>query len=363
MKDYYSVLGVARSATQEEIKKAYRTLAKKHHPDVNPGNKAAESRFKEISEAYMVLSDPKKREEYDQGGPSGRMGGGPEAGYAGTWSGGGFTIHDFRDLFNQTGGFSDVFGDIFGFGAGAGEGMGAPAPHRGADLEMPLELTLEETHRGVSKTIRYRHQAPCGTCRGTGQSEDPAQCPVCKGKGMVSSTGGRRTMVPCPQCGGSGRTAGPPCPTCGGSGRIPREENLRVSIPPGVDAGSKIRISGKGDAGSQGGPRGDLFIRAVVLADPSFERRGRDVYTTLPLRVSQAVLGGKVEVPTLSGPVMMTIKPGTKAGQHYRLKGYGFTEAGGGAKRGDLYVVIAIEVPHSVDKEGEELLRKLDAYY
>jgi molecular chaperone DnaJ len=357
MKDYYAVLGVARTATQEEIKKTYREMAKKYHPDVNPGNKASESRFKEISEAYMVLGDAKKREEYDRAGEVGPQGS------PGGWGGGGFTIHDFRDLFNQTGGFADAFGDLFGgYGGGAEMGRGG-GPRRGSDLEMPLELTLAEIHQGVKKTIRYRHQSACGTCHGTGQGEPSAACQLCVGKGMIPSRGGRKGMVSCPQCGGSGRSPGPACRTCGGSGTTSREENLKIAIPAGVDADSRIRIAGKGDAGSVGGPRGDLFIRAVVIPDPSFERRGKDVYTTLPLRVSQAVLGDKVEVPTLGGPVMMTVRPGTKAGQHYRLKGYGFTDPGGGGKRGDLYVVASIRVPEKVDKEGEELLKKLDSYY
>jgi molecular chaperone DnaJ len=347
VKDYYEILGVGRSAGAAEIKSTYKKLARKYHPDLNPGDKAAEEKFKEISEAYAVLIDPKKREDYDNYGRSpfdGMDFGGPGmGGFRGT----GF---DFD--------FTDIFGDIFG----AGPREAGPRPVRGADLVADVDVNLEEAFGGVTRKMSVSREAPCTKCSATGV-ESSTVCPACKGSGGVQTAKGFfRISNACPDCGGSGRKVTKRCSACGGRGKNYRKETVNVRIPAGVDDGSTVRLRGKGNAGLAGGPAGDLRLRVQVGRHALFERKGRDIYLNLPITFGEAALGAKVEVPTIDGTTMMTLPKGTQGGQRFKLSGKGFPAPGGGS-RGNMYVTTQVAVPRELSKTDKDAIGEIEKAY
>lgn len=364
--DYYQILGVKKDATVDELKKAFRKLARKHHPDVNPGDKSAEAKFKEVNEAYSVLSDPEKRKTYDQYGheafAAGASGGGFRPGQGGGF-GGGAQGFNFEDLFRgaqagQRGGrggadFGDIFGDLFG------GGMRAQA---GEDLRAEVAIDFSEAIHGTLITIGLQREVACNTCQGSGFKPDGKQkgCPQCRGKGKVSSGSGLFAFTQaCPECGGTGKI-GDPCLSCGGAGVRYAQEQLKVRIPAGIPDGGTVRVPGKGNEGVNGSEPGDLYVQVRVKPHPSIRREKNDLYLTLPVTPAEAALGAKVEVPTPDGPVKIKIPPGTSSGQRIRLGGKGAPSVRGGAK-GDLYVEILVTVPKVLDeaqrKAYEELLK------
>jgi len=335
-RDYYEVLGLKKGASEEEIKKAYRKLARKHHPDVNPGDKAAEEKFKEISEAHEVLSDSEKRRQYDS------PGGG--AGWEGFQQGPGFGGAGFD--------FSDLFGDLFGQSAGARRG----GPRRGADLEYEMEVEFREAVVGAEKEISYRRSAACSACSGRGYQPGTGggACPQCGGRGRVNVQRGPISLQQaCPRCHGSGQLPGNPCTQCGGRGATPKAEHIRVKIPAGVDDGSRVRLAGKGESGPEGGSPGDLFIRVHVRPDPRFRREGSDLVTEITVPLLDALLGGTVMVPTLDEAVRMKVPPGTQNGQRFRLKGKGV------AGKGDLYAQVDVQIPRELSSKVKQTLEGL----
>ncbi|RJQ56700.1 MAG: molecular chaperone DnaJ [Nitrospiraceae bacterium] len=342
--DYYEVLGVKRDATQEEIKKTYRKLARKHHPDLNPGDKNAEKRFKEINEAYEVLSDAKKRAEYDQFGKAAFEGG---QGFEGFRPPG----FDFG-----YGGAEDIFADLFrGF---RHEDM----PARGADLVTSLEISLEDAYSGLERPVSLKREVSCKTCSGTG-AEDFKTCSQCKGAGTVrQSRGAFRVSQPCPSCNGSGHIITRACRACKGKGSSVETETIKIKIPPGAETGSRIKLKGRGALGVRGGPAGDLYIELTVRPHPLFKREGNNIYAEVPVTVSEAILGGKIQVQTLDGTVAMTLPPGTDSGKKFRLKGKGIPDRKTGIK-GDEYAVIKIVVPKTVSAKTKEALQELEKAY
>lgn len=346
-RDYYEILGVNKNASDSEIKKAYRRMAQKNHPDRNPGDEKAAERFKEAKEAYEVLSDPQKRAAYDQFGHAGvegtaTAGGGP----------GGGAGPDFSDI------FSDVFGDIFG-GGGRGGG-GRSRAFRGADLRYNLELTLEEAVRGTEAKIQVPTHVECDTCKGSGVRDggSPETCPTCRGHGDVRVQQGFFSIQQtCPRCGGQGTVVTNPCGTCRGRGRVEDRKNLNVRIPPGVDTGDRIRLAGEGEPGERGGPPGDLYVQVVVKEHELFERDGPHLRTEIPVDIVTATLGGEVEVPTLEGRVKLRIPPGTQSGQSLRLRGKGIKPVRGG-REGDLICKVHVETPVNLNKKQKDLLRE-----
>ena len=374
-KDYYATLGVDRKAKPEQIRKAYRHLARKHHPDVNPGNKAAEEKFKEIQEAYEVLSDEKKRKIYDQYGfysdnlPPGGPGGGPQAGYAprGAWSGSdgfdfsGFDFSGTAPHEDRGGGFGSGFRDLFSqlFSREQQEPEEQAGPRRGSDIEHHLHLGFWDAVRGTQVRITATRNETCSTCHGSGAGSGPATtCTMCGGSGKLTrQTGAMRFSGVCPQCGGSGKQK-PRCPTCGGSGVVRKPENFEVRIPPGVDTGSRVRVPGKGNSGTHGGAAGDLYIVTDVEPHPVFERKGDNIYVKVPVTISEAALGAKVEVPTIDGLSTIKIPPGTQSGQRLRLRGKG-TPSLRGSVRGDEFVEVQVMVPRVADERTKEILREL----
>lgn len=347
-RDYYEVLGVTRSAPEPEIKKAYRRLAMKYHPDRNPGDKAAEGKFKEAKEAYEVLTDAQKRAAYDQFGHAG-----VEA--SASARAGGFNPADaFGDI------FGDMFGDIFGGGRRAGRGQRV---YRGADLRYELELELEQAVFGDSVTIRVPALVRCEVCKGSGAraGSAPQTCPTCRGQGQVRMQQGFFSLQQtCPHCHGSGTVITDPCPRCRGEGRVEESRKLSVKIPPGVDSGDRIRLAGEGEAGPQSGPAGDLYVEIHVRAHALFTREGADLLCTVPVSLMTAALGGQVEVPTLDGKVVLKITPETQSGRVLRLRGKGAKPVRGGGT-GDLLCRIEVETPVNLSREQKELLRQLDA--
>jgi molecular chaperone DnaJ len=347
--DYYRLLGVGRDASAEEIKKAYRKLARKYHPDVNPGDKQAEERFKKISEAYDVLSDPKKREVYNAYGSYSdnfRPGAGGHA------PGVDFSGFDFSG-FGSTG-FSDIFSQFFQGGARA------PQPQRGEDLEYQVSIGFHEALKGLQTRITYARRDICSACNGKGQSVEgrTSECPLCQGTGRVTQTRGRmKFSVTCSQCGGTGKS-GKQCPACRGEGRVQTTENLDIKIPAGVQTGSRIRFAGKGDAGIQGAPPGDLYIVASVGSHPFFERLGDNIYCKVPVTLTEAALGAKIEVPTVDGRAMLKIPPGTQHGQKFRLRERGAPSLRA-ATRGDQFVEVQVVLPKVADERSKEILREL----
>jgi len=394
-KDYYEILGVKKNASAEEIRKAFRKLARKYHPDVNPGDKGAEEKFKAISEANDVLSDPKKRKIYDQvgfysdnidpaaaeayarGGATGAGGfGGFPGGFPGGQAGTGgtrgaqfdFGGFDFSDLFEGArgqrtgrsggGGFRDIFSGIFG-GRGGAAAAGAEEPEPGSDLEYQVNVPFWTAIRGGVMRLNITRRDACSNCRGNGYVEAPGVCPQCKGKGTIEQTGGRMKFnVTCPRCHGTGKNIST-CPVCHGEGTVERTEPLEVRIKPGTRDGQRIRIPGKGNAGSHGAPTGDLYVIIRAGDHPVFHREGDDIHLTVPVTAPEAALGAKVEVPTIDGRAQLKIPPGTQSGQKLRLREKGVPSARKEGVRGDEIVEIKVTVPMPRDEKTKELLREL----
>ena len=347
VKDYYEILGVDRKASQEEIKKAFRKLARKYHPDLNPGDKTSEHKFKEINEAYEVLGDEKKRADYDQFGKSPFEGGGPGFDYRTYTSGDRF---DF-------GGFGDIFSDLF-----AGERGSAEAGMRGPDLVMNLELSMEEAFSGVTKPISFNREISCATCSGTG-AETFQQCDRCKGTGKVSASKGFFKMSqPCAACSGTGRKITKQCRSCSGSGKTFHAESLKVKIPAGANTGSRVRLKGMGGAGQGKGGYGDLQLEITVRHHPFFTRKDDDLFLDLPVTFGEAALGAKIEVPTMDGVAMMTLPPGSQSGQKFKLSGKGFPSARTG-KRGDQFVKVKVVVPKRLTEKDKAAIQDIEALY
>ncbi len=370
-KDYYATLGVDRKAKAPEIRKAYRRLARKHHPDVNPGNKQAEEKFKDIQEAYDVLGDEKKRKIYDQYGfysdniPAGAYEAYTQQQSAGSGPGPSvdFSGFDFSDFIphEERGGGGSSFRDIFSqiFSRGGGREHAARGPERGRDIEHRMHLGFWDAIRGTHVRLTVGREEVCSSCGGKGVKSGPAvACPACNGTGKTTRTAGTlRFSVNCPQCGGSGREKRR-CPTCNGSGYIRKPETFDVRIPPGVDTGSRVRVPAKGNAGVGGGPPGDLYILTEVEPHPFFERKGDNIYVKVPVTVAEAALGAKVEVPTIDGPTTIRIPPGTQGGQKLRLRGKG-TPSLRASARGDEFVEVQVVVPKVADERSKEILKEL----
>jgi molecular chaperone DnaJ len=354
--DYYELLGVARNATEEEIKKAYRKKAVQYHPDKNPGNKEAEEMFKKVSEAYEVLKDPEKRAAYDRFGHAAfQQAGAGARGPAGGFGGG---FHDpfdiFREVFGQGGGGGGIFEEFFG-GGGGGGGAG-----RGSDLRYDIEITLEEAAHGVEKEISFRRLGECSHCHGAGAEPGSKRstCPTCRGAGQVTTSRGFfHVRQVCPTCHGAGTRFEKPCTKCHGEGRVQETTKIHVRIPPGVDTGSKLRSSGNGEAGVMGGEAGDLYIVVHVKEHEVFERQGDDLFTEIPIKFTLATLGGSIEVPTLHGKAALKIPAGTQSGTTFRLKGRGMPHLRGGA-HGDQLIRVHVEVPTSLNSEQRKKLEE-----
>ena len=355
--DYYETLGVARDASEEDLKKAYRKLAMKFHPDRNPGDKAAEAKFKDLNEAYDVLKDGEKRAAYDRYGHAAFEGGGPGAGGGGGFGGG----NPFGG-----GGFEDIFEEMFGrFGAGGrGRQGGGAAAGRGADLRTAIEISLEEAFAGTRKTIKVTTSVQCDACEGTGaegKSSSASTCPTCGGAGKVRAQQGFFLIErACPTCGGTGRVVKNPCKVCDGAGRVQKERSLNVTIPPGVEDGTRIRLSGEGEAGLRGAPAGDLYVDIGVKQHSLFQRDGANIFVRVPLRMTQAALGAAVEVPTIDGGrSRVTIPAGTQTGDQFRLRSKGFSVLRSAA-RGDMYVQVSVETPQNLSARQRELLEQFE---
>lgn len=348
-RDYYEILGVGRAATDGEIKSAYRKLAVQYHPDKNPGDAAAEEKFKEAAEAYSVLSDAQKRAAYDR---FGHQGVGAGAGFGGAGGAAGFTnIEDIFDLFG--------FGDVFG-GAG-GRGGRRTAGQRGSDLRYDLEITLEEAATGKSEQLEIPRLETCDVCDGKGAAKgtQPETCQTCAGAGQVRyQQGFFSVMRTCSSCSGKGQIVKNPCDKCRGAGRVEREKTLEVKIPAGVETGSRLRIGGEGEAGTNGGQSGDLFVVIHVAEHDTFERQGANLYMSAPVSFSQAALGAEIEVKTLDGAENLKIPAGTQTGTVFRLKGHGMPILGGRGK-GDLFVAVTVVTPKTLSKEQRRLLEQL----
>ena len=364
-RDYYEVLGIGKNATDAEIKSAYRKLAKKYHPDLNPGNKEAEEKFKEVNEANDVLSDPQKRQRYDQFGFAGvdpnyaAANGGGAGGFGGGFGG--------VDL-------GDIFGDIFGGGFGGGfSGFGggsstrtANAPRKGHDIQASVILTFEEAAHGCSKKITINRQDTCPDCGGTGAAKgtSPETCPDCGGRGYVVTQqrtpfGVMQSQQPCSHCGGRGTIIRNPCKTCRGTGKTAARKSLEINIPAGIDDDQNIALRGQGDAGTNGGPAGDVIVHVTVKPDAVFERDGYDVYVRVPITYSQAVLGAEIEVPTVDGKVAQRIPEGTQSGTKFRLRGQGIQYLNGRG-RGDQYVIVDVEIPKKLNRTQREALKAFE---
>jgi molecular chaperone DnaJ len=347
-RDFYEILGVAKNASEEDIKKAYRKLAMKYHPDRNPDNKEAEEKFKEVKEAYEMLTNPEKREAYDRYGHAGVD---PNMGAGGF--GGGFGAGGFGDA------FGDIFGDIFG---GGGRQRSGPQVYRGADLRYNLEISLEQAAHGFDTTIRVPSWDKCDTCHGSGAKPgtSPVTCSTCHGHGQVRMQQGFFSIQQtCPKCHGSGKVIPEPCAACGGAGRIKRNKTLEVKIPAGIDNGMRIRSTGNGEPGTNGGPPGDLYVEIHIKPHPVFQREGDDLHCEMPISFSKAALGGEIEVPTLSGKVSFTVPEGTQSGKTFRLKGKGIKGVRSGYL-GDLFCHVVVETPVKLTDKQKELLREFD---
>ena len=346
-RDYYETLGVSKSATKEELKKAYRKLAQKYHPDKNPGNQPAEEKFKEISEAYEILSDAERRAQYDRFGHAGANMGG-------------------ANPFEGAGGFGDIFGDVFSefFGGnGGGRRGGTSRGERGSDLSYNMELSFEQAAFGYSTELVIPRLEECGQCSGSGakSSKDVEVCTVCSGTGSQRIQQGFFSVATaCSNCRGTGKIIRTPCATCHGRGRINARKKLKVSIPAGVDTGARVKLTGEGEAGVAGGPRGDLYLIIRVLEHAIFEREGYDIYCQVPISITQAAIGSEIEVPTLDGRAKLTVIAGTQNQQVFRLRNKGIQRLQR-TERGDLYVRILVEVPTNLNKEQKKLLEQFAA--
>ena len=351
-RDYYEVLGVQKGATEEEIKKAYRKIAMANHPDTHPGDKDAEERFKEASEAYEVLSDPKKKSAYDQFGFAGvdGMGGAASGGYQNVY-------RDFSDLFGGAGGFSDIFSSFFG--GGSTRTRSSNGPRTGQSLRYDITIDFKEAAFGCKKEISFSHDEACPSCKGTGGS-GRRTCPTCQGSGQVVSGGGFFQMSqPCRACHGTGYVVDNPCSECHGSGTVRKSEKLSVNIPAGSDDGTRLTLRGKGDAGANGGPNGDLVLCVSVRPDKYFVRNGNDVYLQIPISFVQAALGDTIKVPTIDGTdVMVDIPEGTQSGKLLRLRGKGVPSLHGG-QRGDMYLKVDVEIPKRLSLKEKKLMKEL----
>lgn len=353
-RDYYEVLGVSRNASDRELKRAYRHLARKYHPDVNPGNKSAEGAFKEVNEAYEVLGDPKKRREYDRFGHAAFSGAGAGPGPGpGAGGFGGFDFSQF-DL-GSAEGLGDLFSDLFA-GRRGGEAAG---PARGRDIHYTMDLDFEDAVRGRTTEISVQKESACDTCGGSGARPGSplVTCPECNGSGRRPARSLLRRVQPCARCEGSGKTRAETCAACGGRGTRPRTERIQVKIPPGVDNGSRVRLAGMGNAGPRGAPPGDLFLITRIRPHPFFERKGDNLYCEIPITIAEAALGARIEIPTVDGPASMRIPPETSSGQTFRLAEKGVPHLKGGG-RGDQFVTVKIAVPRGLDARSQELLRE-----
>ena len=352
-RDYYEVLGIQKGASEDEIKKAYKKLARKYHPDMNPGDKEAEEKFKEVNEANEVLSDPEKKARYDQFGFAG-VDPNYGAGAGGGAYGGGF---DFGDL-------GDIFGSFFGGGFGGGQRRNPNAPQRGESIRASVSVSFTEAAFGCEKSVTLERSEQCPTCKGNGcaPGTTPEICPDCHGTGTVQTR--RQTPMgvfasngPCRKCGGTGRLIHQPCPDCRGTGAVRKRKTIKVNIPAGIDHGQTISLRGQGNAGRNGGPAGDLLITVMVQPHELFRRDGVDVFCEAPITFTQAVLGAELEIPTIDGKVKYSIPEGTQTGTVFRLKGKGIPVLNGRG-RGDQYVTVTIETPRNLNKEQKEALRK-----
>ncbi len=360
-KDYYKILGLDKKASVADIKKAYRKLARKYHPDLNPNDKEAEGKFKEIQEAYSVLKDPKKKKQYDEYGYVGETppgGGGPGRGAYKQYQGGGFEGFDFSEY--GTSSFQDFFKDIFG--GGARQARPQTQPVKGEDLLYNMRLGFRDAIDGLQTRIQLTRQVACTNCGGTGHlhTEGAQTCQSCGGTGQTTmQRGAMRFAATCPVCGGSGTAAGTPCPQCGGSGLKQKTEFIKVRIPAGVNTGSKVRIKGKGNAGRNGGPSGDLFITIDVDSHPVFKREGSNIYVKVPITVPEATLGAKIDVPTVYGKSTIKIPPGTRSGQKFRLRDKGAPIVGKKSS-GDQFVEVTIVPPPFEDEKIRAMMKELE---
>ena len=355
-RDYYEILGVDRGADDAAIKKAYRQLAKKYHPDANPGDKEAEQKFKEASEAYAVLSDPEKRKQYDQFGHAAF-----EQGGAGGSGGFDFSGMDMGDI------FGDIFGDFFG---GGSRRRDTTAPMKGANLRAAVHVTFEEAAFGCEKEIELTLKDECSKCGGTGAKPgtQPETCSKCGGKGKVvysqqSLFGMVQNVMTCPDCNGTGKVIKEKCPDCRGTGYIASRKRIKVTIPAGIDNGQSVRIRGKGEPGVNGGPRGDLLVEVIVRPHAFLQREGMNLFSTAPISFAQAALGGEVRISTIDGDVLYNVKPGTQTDTRIRLKGKGIPSLRNKNTRGDHYVTLIVQVPDRLSNEAKEALRKFDSLY
>lgn len=356
-RDYYEVLGVDKSADDATLKKAYRKLAKKYHPDVNPGDKEAEAKFKEATEAYTILSDPEKRKQYDQFGHAAFENGGGGAG-------GGFGGFDFNGA-----DMGDIFGDIFGdlFGGGSRSRRANNGPMKGANLRARVNITFEEAVFGCEKELEIVLKDECTTCHGTGAKPgtSPVTCPKCHGEGQVVYTqqsmfGMVRNVQTCPDCHGSGKIIKDKCTSCRGTGYTSSKKKIQVSVPAGIDNGQSIRIREKGEPGTNGGPRGDLLVEVNVARHPIFQRQDMNIFSTAPITFAQAALGGDVKISTVDGDVLYTVKPGTQTDTKIRLKGKGVPSLRNSNVRGDHYVTLVVQTPTKLNEKAKEALRAFD---
>ena len=354
-RDYYEVLGVEKGASAEEIKKAYRKSAMKYHPDRNPGDKTAEEKFKELGEAYEVLSDDDKRSRYDQFGFAGvdpNYGGAGAGGYGGGFGG-----------FGGFGDFGDIFGEFFG---GGSRRSNQNAPRRGENVGVRLELTFEEAAFGCEKEVSAQRIENCSACNGSGSADGVVEtCSQCRGTGQVRTVQNfmgmqMQSTTTCPQCSGRGKIVKNPCNTCRGKGKVRRTQKVKVKVPAGVDAGQSVRVRGEGCVGANGGPNGDLMVEILLKRHPIFEREGMDVFCEVPITFTQAALGAEIQVPTLDGKTTLEIPEGTQTGKQFILGGRGIPQVNNPKRRGNQYVTVVVETPTRLSKEQKELLRKLD---
>ena len=350
-RDYYEVLGISKGASEDEIKKAYKKMARKYHPDLNPDNKEAEEKFKEVNEAYEVLSDPNKKARYDQYGHAGVD---PNFGAGGAGFDGNF---DFGDL-------GDIFGSFFGGGFGGGRRTNPNAPQRGESIRLSLTISFEEAAFGCEKEVTVERMEQCGTCSGSGcaAGTTPEVCPDCHGSGQVqvrrqTPMGVFATSSPCGRCGGKGKIIHQPCPDCRGTGAVRKRKTIKASIPAGIDNGQTISIRSQGHAGKNGGPAGDLLITITVRPHELFRREGTSVLCEAPITFAQAALGAELEIPTIDGKVKYDLPEGTQSGTTFRLKGKGIPSINGRG-RGDQYVTVYIETPRNLNKEQKDALKK-----